>query len=969
MAPRGDRLNPMTWQKAMMKRVPRRMLKRFGIGPRLKGGEFQLLGDRARDRGEWVEAGVHYRAFLGHNPEAFPIWVQLGHVSKEAGNPIAAEQAYLRAVELRPTDADLLLNLGHLMKAIGRPDAAADYYGRSAATDLTGNAERELAALGKHDAVRAEASIEEAPLALSREESPYLQGVLDVPADVSGVLAVVLMEDGVEIARTMPRGVGRRRSFAFRLPPWVCDGRPHAFEVMAGDEVVGRAAVITPAWLTPGSVLADYAGRTLKAKLSPVAEWRYAALAGQAERGAVDWQTVSAAHRFLVEGAGRAGLDRVYLPLRFPDVEAPDVSVVVPVHDKFDFTYRCLAALALMPNDVSFEVIVVDDGSGDRTLELAETVAGIRIVRHERARGFVEACNAGAAEARGDYVVLLNNDTEVSPHWLDRLRDPFVLHTDVGLVGAKLIYADGRLQEAGGIVWRDGRAANYGRLGSIHDPRYTFLRDTDYCSGACLMIPRALWRELDGFDRTFAPAYFEDTDLAFRVRAKGLRVLYQPLAEILHYEGVSNGQVAVAQGMKRYQAINQPVFLERWSASIRAHGDPVAGDAVEIERAYPRRVLVIDTEVPQPDRSAGHHAAVQEMRLLQSLGYRPTFLPLNLAYLGRYNELLAAMGIEAVHAPFFLSADEYITRHGKAFDLVYITRYSVAAEVLPIIRRHHPGVPVVFNNADLHFLRAMRDAMDEPGAGKREHAEQVRDAELEVMGKVDLTLSYNPVEHAVIQSHSATAKVALCPWVVEPRPAGPGYEAREGIAFLGGYRHPPNRRAVEFFVREVMPVLRERRPGIRFHIYGSSIPPEFARLAAEDVVLEGYVETVEQALDRARVFVAPLRSGAGIKGKVLEALASGLPSVLSPIAAEGTGVRDGLEALIAETPRQWAEAIASLYDDPQRWAAMSAGARTFTDGAYSFDRAREVLRRGFNDHGIATLAGPYSRRIPPLITR
>ena len=950
------------------RRLPAPVRKALGLRTGVPGGEFQIRGDRARERGNWAEAVVQYRTFLRHNPGSFAIWVQLGHVAKEAGTPEEAEQAYLRALELQPSDADLLLNLGHLMKVTGRPDAAAAYYRRSAATDQTGNAVRELDALTA--SIAAAAPVEDVDSGATTLSEPYLKGVIEVADDAGADLVLALVENGVEIARTAPEGDGRRRGFAFRLPRSVCDGRPHGFEVVADGTVIARTAVITPAWLTPRSVLADYAGSALQAKLSPIADWRYAALAEHARGGAtVDWATISAAHRFLVEGAERAGLEPSYSRLEFPFIEAPAVSVVIPVHNKFEFTYRCLASLALMPNTVTMEVIVVDDGSSDLTVDLAAIAPGVRIVRHEQAGGFVDACNAGGAAARGDYVVMLNNDTEVSPHWLDRMVEPFELYDDVGLVGAKLIYADGRLQEAGGVVWRDGRAANYGRLGSTRDPRYNFLRDTDYCSGACIMLPRTVWKDLDGFDRLYAPAYYEDTDLAFRVRAKGLRVIYQPLAEILHFEGVSNGTDVAAQGMKRFQAINEPKFLERWASVLPAHGDADGIASVQIERTYPRRVLVIDTEVPQPDRSAGHHAAVQEIRLLQSLGYRATFLPLNLAYLGRYNDLLAAMGAETIYAPFWLSASEYVAQHIATFDLVYITRYSVAAEILGEIRRHHPDVPVVFNNADLHFLRAMRDAMDEPGPGKREEAEAVREAELAVMRSVDLTLSYNPVEHAVIQSHAQEARVALCPWVVEPRPVGPDFSTREGIAFLGGYRHPPNRRAVEFFVREVMPLLRHQRPGIRFHVYGSSIPPEFAALAADDVVLEGYIETVDLALDRARLFVAPLRSGAGIKGKVLEALASGLPSILSPIAAEGTGVRDGLEALIAETPQQWADAIVSLYDDAERWDRMADAARTFVGATYAFDRGRETLRRAFNEHGITTLKGPTCRRLPPIVTR
>lgn len=942
------------------------------------GHHHRTLGDQARDRGDWAEAVVRYRAYLQKYPDVFAIWVQLGHTSKEAGDPAAAEQAYLRALKLGPNDPDLLLNLGHLMKSQGRLDEAIDHYARSELRDTTGAARIELDNLrkpgGASSVTYAAPPARMAPrrLTASEDPSPFLKGSIELPVAPSegDATLVRLVEGGYEIARGYAEGAGQRQFFAIRLPDAVCDGRPHGFGIMVEDEIVARIATITPAHLTPALVLDDYVSSAMRRRTSVVAGWRYGALAEQAEalakdpsRG-VDWPTIAAAHRFLVSGPIRAGLDERFEPLAFDVVDAPAVSVIIPVHNSFAYTYRCLASLRIMPNAASFEIVLVDDGSSDRTTEIESLVSGIRVVRHETAQGFVGACNAGVAEARGGHVVLLNNDTEVSPHWIDRLLEPFDLYDDVGLTGAKLIYADGRLQEAGGLVWRDGRASNYGRLGSAADPRYNFLRETDYCSGACIMVPRALWDDLGGFDTEFAPAYYEDTDLAFRIRAGGLKILYQPLAEILHFEGVSNG-IDLGAGMKRHQALNQPKFLERWGNSLRSHGEPGADETSAVERSYPRRVLVIDDEIPQPDRSAGAHAAVQEIRLLQSLGYRPTFLPRNLAFLGRYNDMLAAMGVETIHAPFYLSMEEFISARGHEFDLVYITRYAVAEAVLPLIRHHCPDAPVVFNNADLHFLRAIRDAMDDPDEAKRADARAVREAELAVMCAVNLTLSYSHVEHAVIQSHTmGDAKVALCPWVVEPRPAGPTHAEREGIAFLGGYRHPPNRKAVEFFVRDVMPVLRKLRPGIKFHVYGSFPPPEFAELAADDVIIEGFVERVEDAFDRSRVFVAPLRTGAGIKGKVLEAFGSGIPSVLSPIAAEGLGVRDGLEVAIAETPQQWGEAIATLYDDPAAWAAMSDAATKLVTENYSFERAREILKRGFNENGIATLTGITCRHLP-----
>ena len=270
------------------------MAQWFGKGLVGRKGKSRLrdLGDAARDRGDWREAVEHYRAYLARNPDHFPIWVQLGHVTKEAGDPHGAEQAYRRALALRPRDADLLLNMGHLFKATGRVDEAIEHYQRSAATDLTGNAHRELATLGHRLVAEPEEERIDPPIFVERADpTPFLKGVVDVPTGHDGAVRVMLVEAGEMLGWTVAKGEGRRRAFAMRLPAEVCDGRPHAFEVMVDKTVVARLATITPTTLTPSSTLQDYAGAGLRGtavggRRGPLRRSRGAA-GGGARRGGV----------------------------------------------------------------------------------------------------------------------------------------------------------------------------------------------------------------------------------------------------------------------------------------------------------------------------------------------------------------------------------------------------------------------------------------------------------------------------------------------------------------------------------------------------------------------------------------------------------------------------------------------------------------------------------------------------------
>ncbi len=777
--------------------------------------------------------------------------------------------------------------------------------------------------------------------------------------------SVDLLVDG-KLIQTIDVPPNAREPVNAILPVELLDGCVHWFQFKLHDDgqVIGDGAAVTPVVATPEDALQRYA-RSFPPFLSANAHRRYAslerqfALAPKAVAAQKDGPEkldlpsyiaqIHVANAQVMFGViERRGAPPV---LKFPQYDKPKVSVVVPLHNKFWVTYNCLASLILAPNEATAEIILVDDGSSDQTTKLADFVTGVTILRNETAQGFVKSSNRGASIARGDYVVMLNNDTEPCAGWLDELIYVFDHFDNAGLVGSKLLYPTGKLQEAGGVIFSNFDAWNYGRNQNPYDPKYSYVRQVDYVSGAAIMLRKEVWDELGGFDEYFAPAYYEDTDLAFRVRAMGLKTFFTPFSEVIHFEGISSG-TSTSSGIKRYQKINEPKFRGRWAATIRqfpgGHNPDLAKD-----RGVELRALVIDAQTPQPDKDAGSYAAINEMRLLQALGVKLTFIPQNLAYLGNYTEALQKMGVECLYAPYQMSVEDVITQRGAEFDFFYITRYSVANSYVDLIRQSAPRAKIAFCNADLHFLREIRAARAANNPELMQLAVQTREIELGVMRKVDVTLSYTETEAVVIESHNLDeSKVMKCPWIVEVEDEVPSFKERAGLAFLGNYQHPPNEEAVQFFVNEIMPELRRRVPGVKFHIFGANMPDRMLALAADDVIIEGYADDVRDAYHRFRIFVAPLRSGAGIKGKVVGAMASGLPSVLSPIAAEGVGVSKGAEAEIAEKPADWVEAIAKLYSDESRWTDMSNRARAFSAENFSFALGLERMRSALAAAGV-----------------
>lgn len=642
--------------------------------------------------------------------------------------------------------------------------------------------------------------------------------------------------------------------------------------------------------------------------------------------------------------------------IEFPEYARPVVSLVIPLYSRADLTRRCLRSIRDNTSRVAYEVVLIEDAADSETKRLLGGVRGATILHNERNIGYLRSVNRAAAAARGQWLVLFNNDVEVTAGWLRALLDCAESAPDIGVVTPKFVYPDGRLNEAGGIIWRDGTGVNYGRGHNPASFRYEYRRETDYGSAAALLVSASLWQQIGGFDERFAPMFYEDADLCFEARERGLRVVYEPAATVVHVEGATAG-TDVTAGHKRHQEQNRPKFVEKWRSRLEAeHMRPSSGD---LRAAADRRrgpgALVVDHRVPMWDRDAGSLRILKIMEALIALGARVTFLPSNFTELQPYTRRLQEMGIEVLYGELDPRAE--LAALGPTLSTVILSRPHPASHWLDTVRELAPQATTVYDTVDLHWLREARrsgvsvtelraqpDGAAAVSAPLAQKARALRELELAMTRASDATMVVSDAEREQVLRDVPDATVLVVPTLheIEPHVASP--EEREGILFVGGFEHLPNVDAAICLVRDVMPQVWSELGDIQVTIVGSQPPPEVRALASSRVDVAGWVEDLDPLLRRSRLMVAPLRFGAGVKGKVTQCLAIGLPVVTTTLGAEGLHVKDGESALIADQPAELAARVIRGYRDVALWERLSAAGQAVIAASCSPAAIEEQIR-------------------------
>jgi GT2 family glycosyltransferase len=613
--------------------------------------------------------------------------------------------------------------------------------------------------------------------------------------------------------------------------------------------------------------------------------------------------------------------------LTLPTSEAPEVSIVLVLFNQAELTFECLRSLRFAL-DRPCEVIIADNASSDRTGELLDRLDGVRIIRNAENLHFLRGVNGAAELAGGRHLLLLNNDTRVTPGAIGAAVARLDAEPDLGAVGGPIELLDGTLQEAGSIIWRDGTCLGYGRQGDPMQSEFQFRRDVDYCSGAFLLVRRDLFERLGRFDMAYAPAYYEETDLCMRIREAGFRIGYEPRAHVTHFEfgSASTSDAAIA-----LQQAHHAVFAKRHRQLLASSHLPANTSPIEARMRGPAvgRVLVLEDQIPYRQLGAGYPRARDILTSAAAAGWFVTLYPLVFAdvdFDAAYRALPPEVEIAAEQGIAGLAA--FMRQRPGYYDAVIVSR----PHNMQVFRQALAEAPdfiamdqVIY---DAEAIFALRDETRDRLAGRGPRGDDRVQAEVALAKDTRVVLAVNEVEAENFRRFGAP-DVRVLGHAVPARPTEAAFEARRDLLFVGALDEDesPNTDSLVFFVREVMPRLDALiGRDYRLRIAGRCGSARVRALSGERVQLLGRVDDLRLLYDQSRVFVAPTRYAAGIPMKVHEAAAAGLPAAATPLLARQLGWTDGVELAVGESADEFAGACQRLYMEPDLWGRVREGA-------------------------------------------
>ena len=640
----------------------------------------------------------------------------------------------------------------------------------------------------------------------------------------------------------------------------------------------------------------------------------------------------------------------------------PTVSIIVVTRNRFAYTWKCLSSLSRIgKQDNPFEIIVIDNASTDETPSfLKGMVEGIQVVLNDENRGFGAACNQAAGSAKGQYLLFLNNDTIIQPNTIKSLVDTIARDSSIGAVGGKLIYPGGLLQEAGSIIWRDGTTLAFGRGDIPTRSSYSYVRDVDYCSASCLLVRRSLFDEVGGFDDRYSPAYYEDADLCMAMKTRGYRVVFQPEAEVVHFEyGTSTPDKARGLMLQ-----NQPTFLEKWRRALSDYPIPKPTDQLAVIKAADRqlgqRILVVDDKVAGLE-GAGYSRMYRLLTLLRRLGHTVTLMPMEFESMKVQIRRLQQASIE-VFTGSRQEQTKFLKDMGKAFDAVILSRPPVFREYADEVRMYCRDARLVFDSEALWFTRTLRQASITSNAARARQLVKMAAEEFQTQCAAfvesGLVFAISDADKEEIVRLVPKAQVIVIPNIHDIPQNIRSAEQRKDLLLVGGFlggEGAPSTDAVIFFVQNIWPIIEKKLPEIQLHIVGANPPASVRKLQSRRINVTGRVgeDVLAKYYQNCKIGVIPLRVGAGLKNKVTESMAYGLPIVTTPVGAEGTKLIDQESAFIRDDPNMFATDVVQLYQNHELWMKFSHASQELAEQHFSEKTVSARLKEVFSNSMLA----------------
>ena len=529
--------------------------------------------------------------------------------------------------------------------------------------------------------------------------------------------------------------------------------------------------------------------------------------------------------------------------------------------------------------------------------------------------------------ARGDYVVFLNDDTVVDRNWLQPLVDTAEARSEIGAVGSLCLNVDGTVQEAGSFVWSDGTTSCATLDESDLAHGYDWARAVDYCSAASLLVRRSTWDQVHGFDEIYFPAYYEDLDLCLKIQQIGQEVWFQPASIVHHVRSASTTRPYREFLMHRHRAL----LRERWSHVLEHHVERTDDHVRDEEIATwmgmgrPSRILVIDDRIPDSSLGAGFGRMLDALSELLSSGeYFVSFFA-SATSDGNWAEL-SRRGLRLLKDEL----DSHLRHPGTSYDVVIISRPHNYGRFGALVRECQPNAVVIYDAEALYFRRIeLQASLSDDNSSKealRAEARSMREAEESYFADADQIVCISREEAEFVRTVNGATQIDVIPAQLNglTNTLLP-FDQRRDVIFVSSWlpgADSPNGDGLTWFVTDVLPLLREIVPWVRLRVTGANPPPEMLRFQSPNVQFEGRVADLESFYSQARVAISPMRYGAGVKLKTIEALQFGVPVVATSVGAEGIETFGTRAMSVTDDPREFAEAVAALVDDRDRWEAQ-----------------------------------------------